>query len=199
VTSSNTTAGGAYANLGVNPKLFKVIGIVKAYPTRVGEGPFPTELKDELGEAIQKDGHEFGATTGRPRKAGMPDFVALRYSGMINAVDEWAITKLDVLSGKRFKAAIAYEKDGKKTEEFPFRLDGYKPIYEKEYYFDAMDEEECKGIVEKGYDALPEGVKEYVKDLVKYTKIPVSMISLSPKRDITVVKNVLERTKEYLK
>ncbi|MCP3682703.1 MAG: adenylosuccinate synthase [bacterium] len=199
VTSSNTTAGGAYANLGVNPKKFNVVGIAKAYPTRVGEGPFPTQLDDELGAAIQKDGHEFGATTGRPRKAGMPDFVALRYSGMINAVDEWAITKLDVLAGKKFKAAIAYEKDGKKTDEFPFILDGWKPVYDKEYYFDVLSEDDCIEIVKKGYDSMPEGIKDYLKDLVKYTGVPVGMISLSPKRDITLIEGVLEKTKEYLK
>ncbi|MBI2575277.1 adenylosuccinate synthase [Candidatus Woesearchaeota archaeon] len=199
VTSSNTTAGGAFANLGLNPKLFKVIGVVKAYPTRVGEGLFPTELKDELGKQIQSEGGEFGATTGRQRKVGFPDFVALKYSAMINAADEWAITKPDVLAGKRFRAAVAYEKGSERTERFPFNLEGWKPVYSsKEYYFEKFSEADAGLMAEKGYAALPEGMKEYIKDLVQYTKVPVSMISLSPKREITVVKGVLEGTMRYL-
>jgi len=200
VTSSNTTAGGAFANLGLNPKMFKVIAVAKAYPTRVGEGPFPTELNDELGRQIQSEGGEFGATTGRQRKVGFPDFVALKYSAMINAVDEWAITKPDVLAGKRFRAAVAYEKGDERTEQFPFNLEGWKPVYSgKTYFFEKFTEADARLMAEKGYAALPEGMKEYIKDLVQYTKVPVSMVSLSPKREITVVKGVLESTSTYLR
>lgn len=199
VTSSNTTAGGAFANLGLNPKLFKVIGVVKAYPTRVGEGLLPTELNDDLGKQIQTEGGEFGATTGRPRRVGMPDFVALKYSAMINAVDEWAVTKADVLAGKRFRAAVAYEKNGERTEQFPFSLEGWKPVYSsKTYYFEKFTEADSVLMAEKGFNSIPEGLKDYVKDFVQFTNVPVSMISLSPKREITVVKGVLEGTKRYL-
>ncbi len=199
VTSSNSTAGGAFANIGLNAKLFKIIGIVKAYPTRVGEGLFVTELKTELGAQIQKEGGEFGATTGRPRKVGMPDFVALRYSAMVNGIDEWAVTKIDVLAGKRFKAAVAYERDGKRTERFPFRLDRFLPVYGREYFFESFSEEQALHYVKNGYDSLPQGMKDYFMDLVKFTGAPIGLISMSPKRDITVVKDVLERTRGYLK
>ncbi len=227
VTSSNTTAGGAAANLGIDLRRFKVIGIAKAYPTRVGEGHFPTELgsyedakKEEkgkqltvaekrnvaegdetlLGRWIRSDGFEYGATTGRPRRTGHPDFVALRYSAMINGIDEWAITKIDVLGGKTFKAAVAYKKGSEITERFPFRLEGWKPVYKsRTYFWQAMSERECIEAVEKGYDALPSGMKQYIKELVAYTGVPVSMISLSPKREITLIKDALKRTSEYLR
>ncbi len=226
VTSSNTTAGGAAANLGIDLRGFKIIGIAKAYPTRVGEGPFPTELGDYedakkeekgrrltvaekrnvaegdealLGRWIRNDGCEYGATTGRPRRTGHPDFVALRYSAMINGIDEWAITKIDVLGGKTFRAAVAYKKGNEITEKFPFRLEGWKPVYKSRIYFwQAMTEKECIEAVEKGYDALPSGMKQYIKDLVIYTGVPASMISLSPKREITLTKDVLKRTRGYL-
>lgn len=227
VTSSNTIAGGAAANLGIDLRQFRVIGIAKAYPTRVGEGPFPTELgsyedaKNEekgkkfsvaekrdvaegdealLGRWIRSDGNEYGATTGRPRRTGHPDFVALRYSAIINGIDEWAITKIDVLGGKTFRAAVAYKKGSELTEKFPFKLEGWKPVYKsRTYFWPAMTEKECIEAVEKGYDALPSGMKQYIKDLVTYTGVPVSMISLSPKREITLTKDVLKRTSEYLR
>ena len=226
VTSSNCTAGGAAANLGVDIRKFTVFGIAKAYPTRVGEGAFPTELgsyedakkekKGEmlnaaekkkavdgdaqmLGKWIRQDGHEFGATTGRPRRTGFPDFVALKYSGMINGVDEWVITKIDVLSGKPLKAAVAYEKDGRKVTQFPFQLEGWKPVYgKKEYFWQQMSQNEMKAAIAKGYDSLPQGMKDYIKDLVMYTKAPVSMVSVGPEREMTVIKDVLKRTREYL-
>lgn len=226
VTSSNCTAGGAAANLGVDLRKFKIIAIVKAYPTRVGEGAFPTELgsyedakKEKKGETltaaekkkavdgnlgllgkwIRQDGREFGATTGRPRRTGFPDFVALKYSAMINGVDEWAITKIDVLSGKPFKAVIAYEKDGKKTTRFPFRLEGWKPVYGEKEYFWQMSEDEKIAAVKNGYDALPSGMKEYIRDLVASTRVPASMISVGPEREMTVIKYVLKRTRECLR
>ncbi len=227
VTSSNCTAGGAAANLGIDLRKFRVIAVVKAYPTRVGEGEFPTELgnyedakkekKGEmltaaekkkaidgdlalLGKWIRQDGNEFGATTGRPRRTGFPDFVALRYSSMINGVDELAITKIDVLSGKPFRAAVAYEKAGKKTTQFPFQLNGWKPVYgKKEYFWQNMTEEEKIAAVKSGYDALPQGMKEYIKDMAVATRTPVSIVSIGPEREMTVVKDVLKRTMEYLK
>ena len=227
VTSSNCTAGGAAANLGIDLRKFKVLAIAKAYPTRVGEGAFPTELgsyedakKEKKGETltsaekkkaidgdlqllgrwIRQDGSEFGATTGRPRRTGFPDFGALSYSRMINSVDEWVITKIDVLSGKPFKAAVAYEKNGKKTTRFPFKLEGWKPVYgKKEYFWQQMSESEETAAVKNGYDALPEGMKEYIRDLVVATGVPVSIVSIGPQREMTVVTDVLKRTRDYLK
>ncbi len=226
VTSSNCTAGGAAANLGIDLRKFKIIAIVKAYPTRVGEGAFPTELgsyedakkekKGEqltaaekkkavdgdyslLGKWIRQDGREFGATTGRPRRTGQPDFVALKYSAMINGVDEWTITKIDVLAGKPFRAATAYEKDGKKTTRFPFKLEGWKPVYGKQEYFWKMEETEKSNAVMNGYDSLPQGMRHYLKDLVVATGVPISMVSIGPEREMTVIKDVLKRTREYLR
>lgn len=199
VTSSNTTAGGAFANLGLSPSEFRVLGIAKAYPTRVGDGPFVTELRDELGSSIQRDGQEFGATTGRPRRPGMPDFVALKYSAMVSAIDEWLVTKIDVLAGKRFTAAVAYEKDGLVSERFPFRLEGWKPVYnDKTYFFEPLGKEDVRRLVRNGYESLPEGMKDFFRDLVRFTGVPISMVSLSPERDDTVVKDVLDSTRWYL-
>ena len=227
VTSSNTTAGGAAANLGIDLRPFRIIGIVKAYPTRVGAGPFPTELGssqaikkegdscrlseeekakaaegDEslLGRWIRVTGSEYGATTGRPRRTGYPDFIALRYCAIINGIDEWVMTKLDVLSGKPFRVCIAYRKGNRILKEFPFRLEGCDPVYsDKKYFWESMGDAECRDAVKKGYDSLPEGMKEYVKAVVESTGKPVSMISLGPKREVTVVKDVLEQTTAYLK
>ncbi len=199
VTSSNTTAGGAFANLGLNPMHFKVVGVAKAYPTRVGEGPFPTELKNELGRRIQEDGHEFGATTGRPRKAGMPDFVALRYSARINSFDEIAVTKLDVLAGKEFTAAVKYEKERETTENFPFMLEGWQPVYGKTYYFESFTEAEAERMCKEGYTSLPAGMRDYLEDMAAAIKTPISMVSLSPKREVTLTKGVLEATAKFAK
>jgi adenylosuccinate synthase len=226
VTSSNTTAGGAASNLGLDVRKFTVIGIVKAYPTRVGEGPFLTELgsyedaKNEkqnqalsvsekgrvaegdeaiLGRWIRMDGKEYGATTGRPRRVGHPDFVALKYSAIINNIDEWVITKLDVLSGKSFKAAVGYEKNGNIVSKFPFRLEGWKPVYGgKVYFWGAMSEKDKENAVREGYEALPKGMREYIRDLVVNTGIPVSMVSIGPERKMTVINGVLDGTLEYL-
>ena len=189
VTSSNTTAGGSAANMGVDIRGFKIIGIAKAYPTRVGEGPFPTELgsyeqvkkeEDEeltmrerrklaegdqylIGRSIRRDGKEYGATTNRPRRTGFPDFVALKYSAMINGIDEWVITKIDILGGKGFKAAIQYKKNSVTTKKFPINLEGWTPEYSKEYFWPKIKEEDKQKICKKGYDALPSGMKKIHK------------------------------------
>ena len=180
-------------------KAFDVIAVVKAYPTRVGNGPFPTEIKGAPADKLREKGGEYGATTGRPRRIGMPDFVALKYSAAINSVDSWAITKLDVLSGIKFRAAVAYESNGKKTADFPFRLEDYRAVYgKKEYGWEGLSEAECEKAAKKGYTGLPVGMREYVDDLVRYTNVPVSMVSLSPKRD-AVTKDVLRMTKRLIK
>jgi adenylosuccinate synthase len=118
---------------------------------------------------------------------------------MINGIDKWAITKIDVLGGKTFKAAVAYKKNNKITEKFPFKPEGWSPVYgTRQYFWPSMSEADCIKAVRGGYETLPEGMKHYIKDLVIYTGVPVSMISLSPKREITVVRDVLRSTSEYI-
>ena len=135
-----------------------------------------------------------------PRRTGYLDLVALKYSAMINGVDEWVITKIDVLSGKPLRAATAYEKDGRKTTRFPFKLEGWKPVYNnKEYFWPQMGENEKLAAIKNGYDALPLGMKEYLKDIVLATRVPISMVSIGPEREMTVIKDVLKRTREYMR
>ena len=125
--------------------------------------------------------------------------MALRYAAIVNGVDEWALTKLDVLGGKSFRAATAYKKNSEVTQEFPFKTEGWEPVYGRnEYFWDRMKEEECVKVCGKGYGALPDGMRIYIRDLVRHTGVPVSMISLSPKREITLTKDVLKKTQDYL-
>ncbi len=136
VTSSNATAGGACTGLGIGPtKISKVLGVVKAYTTRVGAGPFPTEIKDSLGDAIREKGGEYGATTGRPRRCGWLDMVILRHSARINGLTGIAITKLDILDGlESIKICTSYKHNGKIYEEFPKELNIFQecePVYEE--------------------------------------------------------------------
>ncbi|MBN2453937.1 adenylosuccinate synthetase [Candidatus Woesearchaeota archaeon] len=200
-TSTITTAEAAFATLGLDGRLFKRVLVAKAYPTRVGDGPFPTKIEGELAKQIRDKGNEYGTTTGRPRDVGMPDFVALRYSAHINGLsrdDGWALTLVDVLAGIPFKIAVAYEKDGKRTT-FPARLDGWKPVYEEAEGWPEISKDEAKAICSKGYEALPEGVKGYCKRLVGFTGVPLEIVSLGKDRSLTLVKGVRERTLEYLK
>lgn len=187
VTSSNSTAGAACTGAGVPPNsIGQVVGITKAYTTRVGEGPFPTELIDETGEQIRKAGHEFGTTTGRPRRCGWLDLVVLRYTCMINGVTELALTKLDVLSGmKELKVCTEYEINGKKTADFPIRpedLKVAKPVYET---LPGWEENimECKSMEE-----LPENARNYVSYIEKQLGVKVSIVSIGPKREQTIAR-----------
>ena len=170
VTSSSTTAGGVSSGLGVGPKqINKILGITKAYTTRVGEGPFPTELFDEDGATLAKIGHEFGATTGRPRRCGWLDLHALKKIIFINSVTELCITKLDVMdSFKSIKACIDYE-DG-------------KPIYET---FQGWLEEISEI---KKFENLPIPAQKYISYIEDYLKVPVTVVSVGPDRDQTVHK-----------
>ncbi len=180
VTSSHTVSSGACTGLGVPPtSINKVFGITKAYCTRVGSGPFPTELLDKTGEALQKAGNEFGATTGRPRRCGWLDLVALKYALMINGVSELIVTKLDVLSGfDTIKIATAYKIDGKVSEEFPYSIDQeIEPIYEE---FAGWKEDISK--VQR-YEDLPEAARAYISFITKHTQVPVSIISTGPDRN----------------
>jgi adenylosuccinate synthase len=186
VTSSSTGAGGAPAGSGIPPNAIdRVVGIVKAYTTRVGEGPFPTELKDEMGAHIAKVGHEFGATTGRPRRCGWFDAVVARYAAMVGGINEWALMKLDVLDAvKTIKVCVAYECDGERIETVPAsirKLERCKPIYE-EFKGWNTPTTECTS-----WDELPEQAKKYIKYLEKLTGVKVSILSVGPKRESTLL------------
>lgn len=187
VTSSNPTSGGACTGLGVPPtKIDSVIGVVKAYTTRVGNGPFPTELHDEMGENLRKVGAEFGATTGRPRRCGWLDGVALQYSVMINGIDTIALTKLDVLDGiASIGICTGYEVDGKMLRSFPANVEDLakvKPHYE---YFEGWN---CSLAGIKSYDALPKQAQDYIAAIEKIAGAKVGIVSLSPDRADTIIR-----------
>jgi adenylosuccinate synthase len=186
VTSSNTVSSGACTGLGVAPnKIGKVYGIFKSYCTRVGSGPFPTELFDSIGEFLQSKGHEFGATTGRKRRCGWMDLPTLKYSIMLNGVTDLIMTKSDVLSGMdSFKVAVAYEIDGKLTEDVPYDYPkNLKPVY-KEFKGWSNNISNLKS-----YNDLPIELKEYIEFIEKETSVPVTVVSVGPDRDETIVRN----------
>ncbi len=184
VTSSNPTSGGACTGSGIPPtKIDSVIGIVKAYTTRVGLGPFPTELQDDEGEKLRKVGAEFGATTGRPRRCGWFDSFLVKYSSMINGIDSTAITKLDVLSSfDEIKVCIGYELNGKKLKSFPTdveRLSKVKPVYEKLPGWKT----DISGY--NSFDELPKETKDYLSFIQDHSGIKIQIISVGPKRQQT--------------
>jgi adenylosuccinate synthase len=187
VTSSNTVAGNAVIGCGLGPKAVDyVLGISKAYSTRVGGGPYPTELKDDTGERIRKIGNEFGATTGRPRRTGWIDVLALRYASRVNGLDSLAITKLDVLTGfDKVKICVAYELDGKRLAEMPTdleQLERCKAIYE-----------ELPGWGEqvghlKAWDDLPANARAFLKRIEELVGIPVTGVSVGADRGETILR-----------
>jgi len=189
VTSSSPTSGGACTGTGIPPtKIDSVVGIVKAYTTRVGNGPFPTELLDKEGEKLRSIGAEFGATTGRPRRCGWYDAFLVAYSQMVNGITSVAITKLDVLSSfEKIKVCVAYELNGKRIKYFPTsveQLSAVKPIYE---VLDGWNEDISNYL---SYDQLPAKTKEYLKFIAKHSGIKIDIISVGPKRGQTFyVKN----------
>lgn len=193
VTSSSATAGGACTGTGVSPKRIDgVLGICKAYTTRVGEGPFPTELSDEVGERIRKRGAEFGATTGRPRRTGWFDSVAVRYAARVNGLDALALMKLDVLDGlETIQVCTGYRCKGELLTEFPNETDilaECQPVYETWPGW----KESTVGIVEEG--KLPAACQTYLRQLETQAGVPLAIISTGPRRDQTIVRtsNVLE-------
>ncbi len=186
VTSSNTTAGGAATGSGAGLTRFDyVLGITKAYTTRVGAGPFPTELFDEMGEHMARRGHEFGATTGRPRRCGWFDAVALRRSRQINSLTGLCITKLDVLDGlESIQICTGYKVNGKLRSTTPSGADllaDCKPVYEEMPGW----MENTAGLRE--YDQLPENAKNYLQRIEQITDTPIDIISTGPDRDETIV------------
>ncbi|TNE69451.1 adenylosuccinate synthase [bacterium] len=185
VTSSSPTSGGACTGTGLPPTaITHVMGIMKAYCTRVGNGPFPTELHNEIGEEIRKIGHEFGATTGRPRRTGWLDLVALKYACRINGINELAVTKLDVLDAfEEIQICTAYDIDGVQTDQFPLELkkiEKVKPVYT------ALKGWNCDTTKITDKEALPQTVKDYVAFIETYLEVPVVILSTGPKRKETL-------------
>jgi adenylosuccinate synthase len=188
VTSSNPTSGGACTGLGIPPSAVEsVVGIVKAYSTRVGNGPFPTELLDETGERLRTIGHEFGATTGRPRRCGWFDAVALKYSAMVNGIRKTVITKLDVLDEfEEIKVCVGYEASGKRLKTFPSdvkTLESVKPVYETfaGWKTDLSDV--------RTYAKLPPKTRTYLDALADLTGTETWIVSVGPRRDQTFYKS----------
>ncbi len=185
VTSSNTISAGACVGLGVAPsRIGEVYGIFKAYCTRVGSGPFPTELHDETGERLRQLGHEFGAVTGRPRRCGWVDLVALRYAVMLNGVTQLIMMKSDILDGfDTIKACVGYKVGDRETDEMPFDInDGVEPIYmEFAGWKTAMDKMTSE-------DQFPQNFVDYVKFIESYLGVPVKIVSVGPDREQTIVR-----------
>jgi adenylosuccinate synthase len=182
VTSSSTVSAGACTGLGVNPKdIGKVIGIVKAYCTRVGNGPFPSEDLGEDGARLGKQGHEFGTTTGRARRCGWFDAIATKYASRLNGCDELALMKLDVLDGfDEVKVCIAYEYNGEEIDYLPSDLENVTPIYKS---FKGWD----NSVGARSLEELPESARAYVLEIEKITKTKIGIISTSPERDDTII------------
>ncbi len=184
VTSSNTVAAGGCTGLGIAPnKMDKVFGIFKAYTTRVGSGPFPTEIDDDYGKAMAKVGHEFGATTGRPRRCGWLDLVALKYSVLINGVTDLMMMKADVLSGfDTIKVCTAYKYKGEIIDYFPYNIDTefLEPIYTD---FNGWTEDLTQFTKESEF---PKELNEYIAFLEKETEVKISIVSVGPDRKQTI-------------
>ncbi|HZP51897.1 adenylosuccinate synthase [Actinocrinis sp.] len=185
VTSSNPTTGGACSGSGIGPtKITRSIGILKAYTTRVGAGPFPTELFDADGEALRSKGHERGVTTGRDRRCGWFDAVIARYATRVNGLTDFFLTKLDILTGwERIPVCVAYDVDGVRYEELPMTQTDFhhaKPIYE---FLPGWDEDITKA---RDFSDLPTNAQSYVRTLEQMSGAPISAIGVGPERDATI-------------
>jgi adenylosuccinate synthase len=188
VTSSSTIAGGALTGLGFGPHyVSRVVGVAKAYTTRVGAGPFLSELLDELGERIREAGAEYGTTTGRPRRCGWLDLPILRYAARLNGLNEFALTKLDVLSGiEALKVAVAYERQGQRTDHFPAEygieaLADWEPVYiELPGWEEDITETRSRG-------DLPRAARDYVTCVEELTGVPVTFVGVGPARHQAIV------------
>ncbi len=188
VTSSSVTSGGACIGSGVGPsRLDEILGIVKAYSTRVGSGPFTTEENGKIGDYLREKGQEYGTTTGRARRCGWLDVVVLRYSAMINSLDSMAVTKLDILSGlKKIKICTGYRHQGKIYTDLPCHqtvMHKCKPVYEELKGWEADISQV------KSFENLPEEARNYIKRIESLIKIPVSMISVGPERSQIIIRD----------
>ncbi|TFG56461.1 MAG: adenylosuccinate synthase [Methanomassiliicoccus sp.] len=191
VTSSNCVAGAICTGAGVGPKrVDEIMGILKAYTTRVGAGPFPTELNDATGELLMNVGGEFGTTTGRPRRCGWLDLLIVEHAARLNGLTQFAVTKLDVLNDmKKLKVATAYEIDGKHMEHFPgnfMMLERAVPVYEELDGWQGWKAGETMEIVRGGYDALPKEMRHYIGYIEKRSKVPVKIVSIGKGREETI-------------
>lgn len=188
VTSSHPISGGACVGAGIGPtRISNVIGVAKAYTTRVGEGPFPTELADEVGEAIRTAGHEFGTTTGRPRRCGWLDIVVLRYAERMSGIDAFAVTKLDVLDDvDTIKICTDYEYRGEKLTEFPAEL---KVLAEcKPNYIEMPGwKQDITGV--RNYEDLPENAKAFLAKVEEITGVKIAIVAVGPGREQTIVRS----------
>ena len=186
VTASHPISGGVGVGAGVAPKkIDKVVGVVKAYCTRVGEGPFPTEQLNEIGDKLRNAGHEFGTVTGRPRRTGWLDACVVKYAGQLSGIDYMAVTRLDILDGfDEIKMCVAYEVDGKIINEIPACLKilaKVKPVYE---IFEGWKVDISKI---RRYEDLPDNAKKYLERMSEVTKIDLGIVSVGPNRDQTIV------------
>ncbi|QDF27743.1 adenylosuccinate synthase [Halarcobacter anaerophilus] len=183
VTSSSTVSAGACSGLGINPKDIGVVtGIVKAYTTRVGNGPFPSEDFTEDGEKIARIGKEFGTVTGRKRRCGWFDAVAVKYASRLNGCDQLALMKLDVLDGfEKIKICVAYELEGKRIDYMPSNLEDAKPVYEEIAGWDSV-------VGCRDFDSLPENTKKYINRIEELTGVKVGIVSTSPEREDTIIR-----------
>jgi len=184
-TSSHVIAGGSTIGTGIGPKhINEIIGIVKAYTTRVGEGPLPTELFDEMGKYLQQKGHEFGTTTSRPRRCGWLDLVVVRHACMISGITKLAITKLDVLDSlKQVKICTHYQLNGKKIDYFPANIEDVKqckPIYKEFKGWNEIDKNSSK------FSDIPKEAQEYLRFIEKELQVPIAVISIGPGRRETI-------------
>ena len=184
VSSSSTTVGGVCTGLGIAPQnIGRVWGIFKAYSTRVGSGPFPVELFDETGEEIRRVGKEFGAVTGRNRRCGWVDLVALKYAIMVNGVTDLVMMKADVLdSFKEIKVCVAYEKDGERTESMPYDTEGWAPVYE------TLPGWNCDLTSVRAEADFPKEYADYIAYLEKQLATPISILSVGPEREATIIR-----------
>lgn len=188
VTSSSTIAGGVCVGAGIGPsRLDEILGVVKAYTTRVGSGPFPTEDISKIGDYLREKGYEYGTTTGRPRRCGWLDAVILKYSIMINSIDSIALTKLDILSGlKKVKICTGYKYDGKVYDHMPCHqtvLHKCTPVYEEYQGWS----EDISGI--KNFEDLPRQARNYIKNIEKIVKVAVSMVSVGAERSKIIMRD----------
>ncbi|MDR3597129.1 adenylosuccinate synthase [Clostridium sp.] len=185
VTSSNTTGGGVASGVGIGPNMItNAVGITKAYTTRVGKGPFPTELLDETGDWIREKGHEYGVTTGRSRRCGWLDLVIVKTAARVSGLTSLAVTKIDTLAGlEKIKVCVGYKFNDTVIDYFPASLEDLakcEPIYEE---FDGWDDSVADV---RSYDDLPENVKKYLNRISEFTETKISIVGVGPKRDQTM-------------
>jgi adenylosuccinate synthase len=196
VTSSNASVGGVCTGLGIPPRAIgRVLGVVKAYTTRVGEGPLPTELTGDMGNRLRESGNEYGAVTGRPRRCGWYDAVAVRYGVRINGLDALALTKLDVLDGlERIEICTAYRCGGKTLTDFPsdiLQLSSCEPVYE------SMPGWTTPTAGVRSFDHLPEAARNYIARLEAVTGVPAAIVSTGSERDDTIFRNDVMRMADF--